>query len=139
MFNFRIKKSLKIESKKKRKRIDWRKNLRKRNWEMKKPLRRTKVVIRHLPPSVTQSFLFSQIDDRFSDRYNWFSFRLGKSRLGFLTFIPPISNIPFICFISIFGIISVLFSKLVPQQSNGAKFVIALLNFLFMRLKIDIW
>ncbi|XWS18971.1 hypothetical protein CRYUN_Cryun32bG0090700 [Craigia yunnanensis] len=46
---------------------------------MKKPLRRTKVVIRHLPPSVTQSFLFSQIDDRFSDRYNWFSFRLGKS------------------------------------------------------------
>ncbi|XP_017978862.1 PREDICTED: regulator of nonsense transcripts UPF3 isoform X1 [Theobroma cacao] len=46
---------------------------------MKEPLRRTKVVIRHLPPSVTQSFLFSQIDDRFSDRYNWFSFRLGKS------------------------------------------------------------
>ncbi|XVF26798.1 hypothetical protein REPUB_Repub14bG0050100 [Reevesia pubescens] len=46
---------------------------------MKEPLRRTKVVIRYLPPSVTQSFLFSQIDDRFSDRYNWFSFRLGKS------------------------------------------------------------
>ncbi|OMO66623.1 Regulator of nonsense-mediated decay, UPF3 [Corchorus olitorius] len=45
---------------------------------MKEPLRRTKVVIRHLPPSVTQSFLLSQIDDRFSDRYNWFSFRLGK-------------------------------------------------------------
>ncbi|XP_022724003.1 regulator of nonsense transcripts UPF3-like isoform X2 [Durio zibethinus] len=46
---------------------------------MKEPLRRTKVVIRHLPPSVTQSFFFSQIDDRFSDRYNWFSFRLGNS------------------------------------------------------------
>ncbi|XVF74542.1 hypothetical protein PTKIN_Ptkin13bG0118300 [Pterospermum kingtungense] len=46
---------------------------------MKEPLRRTKVVIRHLPPSLTQSFLFSQIDDRFSDRYNWFSFRHGKS------------------------------------------------------------
>ncbi|XVE88851.1 hypothetical protein DITRI_Ditri19aG0102200 [Diplodiscus trichospermus] len=46
---------------------------------MKERLRRTKVVIRHLPPSVTQSFLFSQIDDRFSDRYNWSSFRLGKS------------------------------------------------------------
>ncbi|XVF24936.1 hypothetical protein REPUB_Repub13aG0170500 [Reevesia pubescens] len=46
---------------------------------MKEPLRRTKVVIRHLPPSVTQSFIISQIDDRFSDRYNWFSFRLGKS------------------------------------------------------------
>ncbi|KAE8705156.1 hypothetical protein F3Y22_tig00110430pilonHSYRG00339 [Hibiscus syriacus] len=45
---------------------------------MKEPLRRTKVVIRHLPPSLTQSSFFSQIDDRFSDRYNWFSFRLGK-------------------------------------------------------------
>ncbi|GMI72405.1 hypothetical protein like AT1G33980 [Hibiscus trionum] len=46
---------------------------------MKELLRKTKVVIRHLPPSVTQSFFFSQIDERFSDRYNWFSFRLGKS------------------------------------------------------------
>ncbi|KAE8696437.1 Smg-4/UPF3 family protein, putative isoform 6 [Hibiscus syriacus] len=46
---------------------------------MKEPLRRTKVVIRHLPSSLTQSSFFSQIDDRFSDRYNWFSFRLGKS------------------------------------------------------------
>ncbi|KAK8546878.1 hypothetical protein V6N13_093917 [Hibiscus sabdariffa] len=46
---------------------------------MKEPLRKTKVVVRHLPPSVTQSFFFSQIDERFSDRYNWFSFRLGKS------------------------------------------------------------
>ncbi|XP_039016122.1 regulator of nonsense transcripts UPF3-like isoform X3 [Hibiscus syriacus] len=46
---------------------------------MKEPLRKTKVVIRHLPPSVTQPFFFSQIDERFSDRYNWFSFRLGKS------------------------------------------------------------
>ncbi|KAE8724274.1 Regulator of nonsense transcripts UPF3 [Hibiscus syriacus] len=46
---------------------------------MKEPLHKTKVVIRHLPPSVTQSFFFSQIDERFSDRYNWFSFRLGKS------------------------------------------------------------
>ncbi|XP_039070372.1 regulator of nonsense transcripts UPF3-like isoform X2 [Hibiscus syriacus] len=46
---------------------------------MKEPLHKTKVVIRHFPPSVTQSFFFSQIDERFSDRYNWFSFRLGKS------------------------------------------------------------
>ncbi|KAE8655484.1 Regulator of nonsense transcripts UPF3 [Hibiscus syriacus] len=46
---------------------------------MKEPLRKTKVVIRHLPPSVTQSFFFSQIDERFCDRYNWSSFRLGKS------------------------------------------------------------
>ncbi|XP_039019729.1 regulator of nonsense transcripts UPF3-like [Hibiscus syriacus] len=46
---------------------------------MKEPMHKTKVVIRHLPPSVTQSFFFSQIDERFSDRYNWFSFRLGKS------------------------------------------------------------
>ncbi|KAG4196713.1 hypothetical protein ERO13_A06G188800v2 [Gossypium hirsutum] len=45
---------------------------------MKEPLRKTKVVIRHLPPSVTEPFIISQIDDRFSDRYNWFSFRLGK-------------------------------------------------------------
>ncbi|TYH68291.1 hypothetical protein ES332_D06G247800v1 [Gossypium tomentosum] len=46
---------------------------------MKEPLRKTKVVIRHLPPSVTEPFIISQIDDRFSGRYNWFSFRLGKS------------------------------------------------------------
>lgn len=77
VLDFRNKESLEIESKKKKGEL--KEKSRTRNREMKEPLRRTKVVIRHLPPSVTQSFLFSQIDDRFSDRYNWFSFRLGKS------------------------------------------------------------
>lgn len=53
---------------------------------MKDPLSRTKVVIRHLPPSLSQSDLFQQIDDRFNDRYNWFCFRPGKNR--FELFLP---------------------------------------------------
>ncbi|KAJ4849568.1 hypothetical protein Tsubulata_019815 [Turnera subulata] len=44
-------------------------------------MKRTKVVIRHLPPSLSQSNLFSQFDHLFSDRYNWFCFRPGKSSL----------------------------------------------------------
>ena len=47
---------------------------------MKEPLNRTKVVVRHLPPSLSQSSFFDQIDGRFSSRYNWSSFRCGKSR-----------------------------------------------------------
>lgn len=46
---------------------------------MKEPLNRTKVVVRHLPPSLSQSSFFEQIDGRFSSRYNWSSFRPGKS------------------------------------------------------------
>ncbi|KAF7836456.1 regulator of nonsense transcripts UPF3-like isoform X1 [Senna tora] len=46
---------------------------------MKARTERTKVVIRHLPPSLTQSDLLQQIDDHFSGRFNWFSFRPGKS------------------------------------------------------------
>ncbi|XP_057531964.1 regulator of nonsense transcripts UPF3 [Amaranthus tricolor] len=46
---------------------------------MKEPLNRTKVVVRHLPPSLSQSSFFDQIDGRFSSRYNWSSFRCGKS------------------------------------------------------------
>lgn len=42
-------------------------------------MNRTKVVIRHLPPTLTQSAFFDQIDARFSGRYNWLSFRPGKS------------------------------------------------------------
>ncbi|KAM6543701.1 hypothetical protein CsatB_008148 [Cannabis sativa] len=42
---------------------------------------RTKVVIRHLPPSLSQSDLFQQIDDRFSGRYKWSCFRPGKISL----------------------------------------------------------
>lgn len=36
-------------------------------------------MLRHLPPALQQSTLFEQIDSRFSGRYNWFSFRPGKS------------------------------------------------------------
>ncbi|KAJ7949709.1 Regulator of nonsense transcripts UPF3 [Quillaja saponaria] len=46
---------------------------------MKDPLHKTKVVIRHLPPSLTHSDLLQQLDDQFSGRYNWFSFRPGKN------------------------------------------------------------
>lgn len=46
---------------------------------MKDPLSRTKVVVRRLPPSLSQSDLLHQIDDRFSGRYSWFSFRPGKN------------------------------------------------------------
>ncbi|KAL2658016.1 hypothetical protein AAZV13_04G212800 [Glycine max] len=40
---------------------------------------KTKVVIRHLPPSLTQSDLFQHIDSHFASRYNWFSFRPGNN------------------------------------------------------------
>lgn len=43
------------------------------------PLDRTKVVLRHLPNTLTQSALSEQIDTRFAGRYNWFSFRSGKN------------------------------------------------------------
>ncbi|KAL9321557.1 hypothetical protein ACSQ67_009610 [Phaseolus vulgaris] len=42
---------------------------------------KTKVVIRHLPPSLTQSDLFQHIDSHFDSRYNWFSFRPGNTSL----------------------------------------------------------
>jgi hypothetical protein len=53
---------------------------------MKDPIERTKVVVRHLPPSLTQSDFFPQIDDKFSGRYNWFCFRPGKNRFCFVLF-----------------------------------------------------
>ncbi|XP_061369123.1 regulator of nonsense transcripts UPF3 [Gastrolobium bilobum] len=46
---------------------------------MAEPLERTKVVIRHLPPSLTQSDLIQNIDNHFASRYNWFSFRPGNN------------------------------------------------------------
>ncbi|KAM1204031.1 hypothetical protein ACFX2J_019773 [Malus domestica] len=46
---------------------------------MKVPLVRTKVLIRHLPPSLSQSDLFHQIDHLLADRYNWLCFRPGKN------------------------------------------------------------
>ncbi|KAK8640377.1 hypothetical protein V6N13_008132 [Hibiscus sabdariffa] len=46
---------------------------------MKGTLDRTKVILRHLPPSITESMLVEQVDNAFSGRYNWLSFRPGKS------------------------------------------------------------
>ncbi|MCD9561359.1 NMD pathway component [Datura stramonium] len=46
---------------------------------MKGPLDRSKVVLRHLPPTISQSMLVEQVDSRFTGRYNWFSFLPGKS------------------------------------------------------------
>ncbi|XP_017631895.2 regulator of nonsense transcripts UPF3-like isoform X3 [Gossypium arboreum] len=47
---------------------------------MKRTLDRTKVVLRHLPPSITETMLMEQVDSAFAGRYNWFSFRPGKNR-----------------------------------------------------------
>lgn len=55
---------------------------------MKGLLDRTKVVVRHLPPSMSQSAFAEQIDGRFTGRYDWVVFRPGKDRLGFLFFGP---------------------------------------------------
>ncbi|PSS29122.1 Regulator of nonsense transcripts like [Actinidia chinensis var. chinensis] len=46
---------------------------------MKGPLDRTKVVVRHLPPTISQSALAEQIDGRFAGRYNSVFFLPGKS------------------------------------------------------------
>ncbi|XP_057977662.1 regulator of nonsense transcripts UPF3 [Malania oleifera] len=40
---------------------------------------RTKIVLRHLPPAISQATLMEQIDGAFAGRYNWLSFRPGKS------------------------------------------------------------
>ncbi|XP_008218705.1 PREDICTED: regulator of nonsense transcripts UPF3-like [Prunus mume] len=45
---------------------------------LKDQLDRTKVVLRHLPPSISQTSLVEQIDVFFSGRYNWVAFRPGK-------------------------------------------------------------
>ncbi|CAN4108146.1 unnamed protein product [Withania somnifera] len=46
---------------------------------MKGALDRSKVVLRRLPPTISESMLIEQIDSRFSGRYNWFSFVPAKS------------------------------------------------------------
>ncbi|KAL0908218.1 hypothetical protein M5K25_022698 [Dendrobium thyrsiflorum] len=46
---------------------------------MKDPLERTKVVLRHLPSSMTEPALMEQIDGKFAGRYKWFCFRPGKN------------------------------------------------------------
>ncbi|XP_068308686.1 regulator of nonsense transcripts UPF3-like isoform X1 [Pyrus communis] len=45
---------------------------------MKGQLDRTKVVLRHLPPSISQAALVEQIDGFFAGRYSWVAFRPGK-------------------------------------------------------------
>jgi regulator of nonsense transcripts 3 len=47
---------------------------------------RTKVVLRHLPPAISQAALVDQIDAAFAGRYHWVAFRPGKSRLGLVIF-----------------------------------------------------
>ncbi|XP_054777825.1 regulator of nonsense transcripts UPF3-like isoform X2 [Prosopis cineraria] len=46
---------------------------------MKGALDRTKVVLRHLPPTISMAALLDQIDGSFAGRYNWVSFRPGKT------------------------------------------------------------
>ncbi|KAJ8755607.1 hypothetical protein K2173_022202 [Erythroxylum novogranatense] len=40
---------------------------------------KTKVVVRHLPPTISPATLMEQVNVAFAGRYNWFSFRSGKS------------------------------------------------------------
>ncbi|XP_041014605.1 regulator of nonsense transcripts UPF3-like isoform X2 [Juglans microcarpa x Juglans regia] len=42
---------------------------------------RTKVVLRHLPPAISQATLMDQIDAAFAGRYHWVAFRPGKSSM----------------------------------------------------------
>ncbi|GKV32133.1 hypothetical protein SLEP1_g40762 [Rubroshorea leprosula] len=46
---------------------------------MKATLDRTKVVLRHLPPAISEATLVEQVDGVFAGRYNWVSFRPGKT------------------------------------------------------------
>ncbi|XP_020106703.1 regulator of nonsense transcripts UPF3-like isoform X1 [Ananas comosus] len=46
---------------------------------MKELLDRTKVVVRQLPPSISQQALMEQIDGRFAGRYDWACFCPGKN------------------------------------------------------------
>ncbi|CAI0439530.1 unnamed protein product [Linum tenue] len=40
---------------------------------------KTKVVVRRLPPTISQATLMEQIDSSFAGRYSWVAFRTGKS------------------------------------------------------------
>ncbi|XP_055809092.1 regulator of nonsense transcripts UPF3-like isoform X2 [Solanum dulcamara] len=48
--------------------------------------RRTKVVLRHLPPTFSQSMLVEHVDSRFAGRYNWFTFRPAKTSLKYQSY-----------------------------------------------------
>ncbi|KAG4390563.1 hypothetical protein GLYMA_06G324500v4 [Glycine max] len=62
---------------------------------------KTKVVIRHLPPSLSQSDLSQHIDSHFASRYNWFSFRPGNNRYQ-LPFIQTINSLATITSVSLY-------------------------------------
>ncbi|KDP42459.1 hypothetical protein JCGZ_00256 [Jatropha curcas] len=46
---------------------------------MKGQSEKTKVVVRHLPPTISQDMFLEQINVAFAGRYNWVSFRPGKN------------------------------------------------------------
>ncbi|KAL2650414.1 hypothetical protein R1flu_018542 [Riccia fluitans] len=45
---------------------------------MKEPQARTKVVLRRLPPSLSQAVLLDAIQSKYGERYTWFNFHPGK-------------------------------------------------------------
>ena len=114
MLDFRNKKSLEIESKKKKKkRIEEEKSRDEGTVAKNESGDKASATVSHPIISLLsnrRSFLWS------------LQLVLLPYRQVQVRFIPPL----------------LFFSNLVPQQSNGAKFVISLLNFLFMPYKIDI-
>ncbi|XP_051217454.1 regulator of nonsense transcripts UPF3 isoform X1 [Lolium perenne] len=46
---------------------------------MKDPAHRTKVVLRRLPPAISQQAVVDQVDARFAGRYDWACFRAGNA------------------------------------------------------------
>lgn len=81
------------------------------NCEMKDSLDRTKVVLRHLPPAISQAALTDQIDSAFAGRYHWLTFRPGKARFGVFIFCFGGNNLFLVlCFCQwvCFGVLTVL-------------------------------
>ncbi|XP_022861734.1 regulator of nonsense transcripts UPF3-like isoform X1 [Olea europaea var. sylvestris] len=69
---------------------------------MKGMLDRTKVVVRHLPPTISRSALIEHVDSGFRGRYRWLSFRQGRSSLkhpsysrAYIDFNQPENTIEF--------------------------------------------
>jgi hypothetical protein len=50
----------------------------------RQPTERTKVVVRGLPPTLTEEALREAIDKVIAGKYNWFSYYVGKVRWGSL-------------------------------------------------------
>lgn len=83
---------------------------------MRSSLDRTKVVLRHLPPTISEATLLDQIDGTFAGRYNWVSFRPGKSRFGFVFYLycnlQGFILFEFLLFPLLLGLLEIKFSKL---------------------------